>query len=112
MQMLGLGRRVGKFSKSSPWRGTRVIFGHEVIGVLGHEEGATIYAAREAGSSRVCALKHVVVRGERDLRVVERMAAEHEAGVGVSHDGLRATTGLYVRRMGGRVVQAVLVMQV
>ena len=66
MQMLGLGRGARKFSKSS-WRGTRVIYGHEVIGVLGHEAGATIYAAREAGSSKVCALKHVVVRAMENL---------------------------------------------
>ena len=111
MQMLGLGRRVGIVSESS--RGAaRVIFGHEVIGVLGYEGGATIYAAREAGSSKVCAIKHVVVDGAEGRRLVERLEAEHEAGVGVSHEGLRPTTGLYVRRVGmGAVTQAALVMR-
>jgi eukaryotic-like serine/threonine-protein kinase len=73
------------------------VFGHEVLGVLGRGAGSMIYAVSEPGTGQLCALKHVIVRDERDARLVEQLETEHEVGREVRHPGLRRTTGLYVR---------------
>jgi serine/threonine protein kinase len=75
----------------------REVFGYEVLDVLGHGAGSVIYLAIEPGTQQICALKHVVVREEKDARLVEQLETEHEVGRQVTHAGLRRTLGLTVR---------------
>lgn len=90
----------------------REVFGYEVLDVLGQGAGCVVYLAIEPGTDQICALKHVVVRNDKDVRYVEQLETEHEVGKQVSHPGLRRTLGLTLRnRWLRKGTQAALAME-
>ena len=90
----------------------REVFGYEILDVLGHGAGSVVYLAAEPGTGQICALKHVVVREDKDVRHIEQLETEHEVGRQVTHAGLRRTLGLTVRNRWMRsATQAALAME-
>src|SRR5688500_19015833 len=85
------------------------IFGFEVVRRVGAGAGSTIYAVRGGadvrqggcgggGADDIVALKHVIRREEKDIRFIEQLEAEHEAGHRVCHAGVRRTFDLRISR--------------
>jgi serine/threonine-protein kinase len=90
----------------------REVLGYEVLDVLGHGAGCVVYLAIEPGTDQICALKHVLVREDKDVRYVEQLETEHEVGRQLSHPGLRRTIGLTLRnRWLRKGTQAALAME-
>jgi serine/threonine-protein kinase len=76
----------------------RSLLGYEVIGILGQGAGSTIYAASDPTTRQLYALKQVVCHTRRDVRFVDQLRSEYEAGRRVSHPGLRRAFALTVGR--------------
>src|SRR5437879_5225977 len=74
----------------------RALFGYEILGVLGEGAGSIIYAASHPETRQICALKHVVVKVEKE-RFIEQLRAEFEVGQKVRHPGLRKSLDLKVK---------------
>jgi serine/threonine-protein kinase len=88
------------------------LFGYEVLGVIGHGAGSTIYAASHPQTRQICALKHVVVRREKDVRFVEQLRAEFEVGQRVNHPVLRKCIEIKQKTTWmGKPTEALLVME-
>lgn len=100
-------------SGNSPGMGVPAsLFGYDVIEVIGQGAGSTIYAASHPETRQICALKHVVIKAEKDLRFVEQLKAEFEVGQKVGHPGLRKSLDLHVKSTWlGKVSEAALVME-
>jgi serine/threonine protein kinase len=90
----------------------REIFGYEILGVLGQGAGSTIYAASHPETRQICALKHLIVKTEKEQRFVEQLRAEFEVGQKVRHAGLRKSLDLKVKANWlGKVSEAALIME-
>jgi serine/threonine-protein kinase len=88
------------------------LFGYEVIDTVGQGAGSVIYAASDPQTRQIVALKHVVVKGDKDQRFVEQLRAELEVGKKVEHPGLRKSLDLKTKTTWlGKVTEAVLVME-
>src|SRR5215217_2748255 len=105
--------RMAQMSQNEEARESAVpaeLFGYEVLGVIGHGAGSTIYAGSHPQTRQICALKHVVVGKEKDIRFVEQLKAEYEVGCKVSHPTLRKCIELKQKTTWtGKVTEAVLV---
>src|SRR4051812_10370572 len=85
------------------------LFGYDVIDRLGEGAGSTIYAVSEPATSHLYALKHVVNNGEKTVRFVEQLEAEHAVGQVVRHPGLRRTIDLkFNKNLLRKVIDAAL----
>ncbi len=74
--------------------------------------GSTIYAASNPDTRQLCALKHVVVRNDKDSRFVEQLKAEHEVGGKVRHAGLRKSLDLKLKNTWlGKTTEAALILE-
>src|SRR5712691_7639473 len=90
----------------------RALFGYEILGVLGEGAGSIIYAASHPETRQICALKHVVVKVEKEQRFIEQLRAEFEVGQKVRHPGLRKSLDLKVKaNWRGKVSEAALIME-
>jgi serine/threonine-protein kinase len=90
----------------------KTLFGYEVIEHLGDGAGSRIYAVSDPTTQQVYALKHVVRKTDKDLRFVDQLVAEHEAGKLVTHAGLRKTLELkYEKSLFLKVTAAALIME-
>jgi serine/threonine protein kinase len=88
------------------------LFGYEVLDAMGQGAGSTIYAVSHPQTHQICALKHVVVRTEKEQRFVEQLRAEFEVGQKVNHPALRKSLDLKVKsNWRGKVSEAALVME-
>ncbi len=63
--------------------------GYEIVKRIGRGAGAVIYEARQAGTRRRVAVKHVVRRGPQDQRFIEQAEIEYEVGHQLDHPSLR-----------------------
>ena len=72
---------------SSPMPGK--LFDYEVIEFLGEGAGSIIYAVAHPDTKQIYAMKHVVVRKDKDLRFVEQVQVEFEVSKGFAHPNLR-----------------------
>ncbi len=88
------------------------VFGYEVIGFLGQGAGSRIYAASNRQSGQIYALKHVVVKTEKDQRFIDQLQNEFEIGTKVNHPLLRRSIDLkQTRSILRKVTEAALVME-
>jgi len=88
------------------------LFGLEIVDTLGEGAGSTIYAATEPQTRQIVALKHVVVKTDKDQRFVEQLKAELEVGQKVTHSGLRKSLDLKTKTTWlGKVTEAALIME-
>lgn len=78
----------------------RTLFDYNVIEHLGDGAGSSIYAVSHAVTGQLYALKHVLRRGDRDVRYIEQLENEYEVGRYLIHPGLRKVIDLrFVRRL-------------
>lgn len=90
----------------------RSLYGFEVIDFLGEGAGSMIYAATDPLSAQLYALKHVVVKKEKDQRFIEQLVTEYEVGSKVSHPLLRRSVDLKTTKsLLRKVTEAALVME-
>jgi serine/threonine-protein kinase len=88
------------------------LLGYEILGELGKGAGSTIYAASHPQTNQLCALKHVLVQSEKDLRFIEQLRAEFEVGQKVTHPGLRRSFDLKIKSNWlGKPTEAALAME-
>lgn len=99
-------------SSVEPLARPRDLFGYEIIDVLGSGAGSTIYAATDPQTRQIVALKHVVVKTDKDQRFIEQLKAELEVGQKVTDAGLRKSLDLKTKTTWlGKVTEAALVME-
>ena len=90
----------------------RNLYGFEVIDFLGEGAGSMIYAATDPISSQLYALKHVVVKKEKDQRFIEQLTTEFEVGSKISHPLLRRSVDLKTTKpLLRKITEAALVME-
>jgi eukaryotic-like serine/threonine-protein kinase len=90
----------------------RSLFGYEIIDFLGEGAGSMIYAASDPITHQLYAIKHVVVKVEKDQRFVEQLINEYEVGQKVQHPALRKCIDLKVTKtLLRKVTDAALVME-
>jgi eukaryotic-like serine/threonine-protein kinase len=88
------------------------LYGYDVIGRIGEGAGSTIYAVSEPKSSQVYALKHVIVRTERDLRYIQQLETEMQVSRKFRHPGLRRYHDLKISKtLLRKISEAALVME-
>ncbi len=110
MTLFGVG------ANSSPGAGNggvpKKLFGYDVLDKLGDGAGSSIYAVSDPKDNHLYALKHVVNDGEKTVRFVEQLEAEHTVGQLVRHPGLRRTFDLKINKnLLFKVIDAALVME-
>jgi len=76
----------------------RSLYGYEIIDFLGEGAGSMIYAASDPITNQLYALKHVVVKKEKDQRFVEQLINEFEVGGKIQHPALRRCVDLKVTK--------------
>jgi serine/threonine-protein kinase len=90
----------------------KTLFGYDVIDKLGEGAGSTIYAVSDPTTHHLYALKHVLNNGDKTLRFVEQLEAEHAVGQLVRHPGLRRTIDLkYNKNLLRKIIDAALIME-
>ncbi len=90
----------------------RQIFGYDVVDLLGHGAGSTIYVVTDPTSRQLRALKHVVRKTDRDVRFITQLEDEFLVGKRVSHVSLRKVVDLKLEKTFMRkVLSAALVME-
>ena len=87
MTLFGVGANSSPDAKSGV---PKTLFGYDVLDKLGDGAGSTIYAVSDPKSNHLFALKHVVNDGEKTLRFIEQLEAEHAVGQLVRHHVFRA----------------------
>jgi serine/threonine-protein kinase len=88
------------------------LFGYEIVGFLGEGAGSVIYAASDPADNQLYALKHVVVKSEKDQRFVDQLTNEFEIGSKVQHALLRRCIDVKINRtMLRKPTEAALVME-
>jgi serine/threonine-protein kinase len=88
------------------------LFGYEIIDTVGQGAGSVIYAASDPQTRQIVALKHVVVKCDKDQRFIEQLRAELEVGKKVAHPGLRKSLDLKTKTTWlGKVTEAALIME-
>jgi serine/threonine-protein kinase len=88
------------------------LLGYEILGELGKGAGSTIYAASHPQTHQLCALKHVLVQSDKDVRFVDQLRAEFDVGRKVTHTGLRRSFDLKIKSNWlGKPTEAALLME-
>ncbi len=109
MTLFGVGINSDSGSSSAP---PKTLFGYDVIDLIGHGAGSTIYVVNDPATGQLYALKHVVRNKDKDIRFVEQLEAEHAVGQLVRHPGLRRTIDLKInKKLLGGVIDAALIME-
>jgi serine/threonine-protein kinase len=78
----------------------RTLFGYDVLDLIGHGAGSTIYCVSHPATKQLYALKHVVRKREKDGRFIEQLQAEFEVGSKVSNPHLRRSVDFQVTHTG------------
>lgn len=73
------------FDPSGPGK----LFDYEVVAQIGEGAGSIIYAVTHPESRQIYALKHVIRKGEKDIRFIEQLQNEFEVGKNLNHPNLR-----------------------
>jgi eukaryotic-like serine/threonine-protein kinase len=90
----------------------RSLYGYEVIDFLGEGAGSMIYAASDPITQQLYAIKHVVVKTDKDQRFVEQLTNEFEVGQKIQHPALRRCIDLKLTKtMFRKVTDAALIME-
>src|SRR4051812_31798926 len=89
---------VFQYSGSNGTKLPKAIFDYEVIDFIGQGAGSMLFAVSHPQTHQLYALKHVVVKNDKDERFVEQLEAEYEVGKSFSHPGLRRSIDFKVHR--------------
>jgi serine/threonine protein kinase len=90
----------------------RTLYGYDIIDFLGEGAGSMIYAASDPITKQLYALKHVVVKVEKDVRFVEQLTNEFEIGQKIQHPALRKCVDLKLTKtLLRKVTDAALIME-
>ena len=90
----------------------RNLFGYDIIDFLGEGAGSMIYAASDPVTHQLYALKHVIVKVEKDLRFVEQLTNEFEIGQKIQHPALRKCIDIKLTKtLLRKVTDAALIME-
>lgn len=88
------------------------LLGCRILERIGEGAGSSVYAVEEIATGQLYALKHVLIRTPRELRLLEQLQAEFEIGRSVAHRGLRKSLALTIKRSWlRRPTEAVLTME-
>ena len=88
------------------------LFGYDVIERLGEGAASTIYAVSDRKTSQVYALKHVIVKTERDLRFIKQLETELAVSQKFRHPALRRYFDLKLSKtLLRRISEAALIME-
>jgi len=109
MTLFGVGANSSPDARSGA---PKSLFGYDVLDKLGDGAGSSIYAVSDPKTNHLYALKHVANDGDKTLRFIEQLEAEHAVGQLVRHPGLRRTFDLKINKsMLFKVIDASLVME-
>jgi serine/threonine-protein kinase len=90
----------------------KTLYGYDIVDFLGEGAGSLIYAATNPADGQICALKHVVVKKEKDVRFVEQLVNEYELSRKIAHPMLRKCIDLRItKRLLGKPTEAALIME-
>ena len=110
MTLFGVG--ANSLADTSSGGTPKSLFGYDVIDRLGEGAGSSIYAVSDPNTKHLYALKHVINNGDKTLRFVEQLEAEHAVGQLVRHPGLRRTIDLKINKnLLRKVIDAALIME-
>jgi serine/threonine-protein kinase len=88
------------------------LFGYEVLEFLGEGAGSLIYAVSDPVSHQVYALKHVIVKNEKQARFAEQLINEYEVARHISHPLVRRVIDMKVNRtLLRKITEAAMVME-
>jgi serine/threonine-protein kinase len=88
------------------------LFGYEVVEFLGEGAGSLIYAVSDPATKQVYALKHVVVKTEKQLRFAEQLINEYEVGKQINSPLVRRVFDVKVNRtLLRKITEAALIME-
>jgi serine/threonine-protein kinase len=100
------------YTENSAAEQPRSLFGYELIDVLGEGAGSVIYAASDPVTTQVYALKHVIVKQEKDQRFVDQLLNEYEISSKVNHPMLRRAVDIKTNKsLLRKPTEAALVME-
>ncbi len=90
----------------------QTLFGYDVIDFVGEGAGSVIHAVSDPVTRQIYALKHVVIRKEKDVRFLEQLENEYEVGRQLVHPNLRRVFEVKTSKtLLRRVTEAGLVME-
>lgn len=90
----------------------RTLFGYDVLEFLGEGAGSLIYAVSDPAIKQVYAMKHVVVKTDRDVRFVDQLRNEFDVSAALAHTRLRRVIDIKLTRsLLRKVTEAGLVME-
>jgi len=90
----------------------RTLFGYDVVEFLGEGAGSLIYAVSDPSTKQVYALKHVVVKNDRDVRFADQLRNEYDVALALAHPRLRRVIDLKLTRsLLRKITEAGLVME-
>jgi len=88
------------------------LFGYDVLEFIGEGAGSMIYAVTDPASKQVYALKHVVVKTEKQARFAEQLINEYEVGKQINHPLVRKVIDVKVNRtLLRKITEAALIME-
>ena len=91
--------------------GDNQLFGFKVIAKIGQGAASQIYAVQNTRTKHVWALKHVVRRGDKDLRFIEQVEQEYAVASKLDHPNVRGVEKLMKGRQMFRVVEIGMLME-
>ena len=90
----------------------KTLYGYNVIERLGEGAASTIYAVSDRKTSQVYALKHVIVKSERDLRYIQQLETELAVSQKFRHPALRRYHDLRISKtLLRKISEAALIME-
>src|SRR6185436_819537 len=90
----------------------RSLFGYEILGKLGEGGAGAIYAGNDAKTGQLYALKHVILRTDKDRRIYDQLKNEYTVGRAVAHPTLRKSIDMKTNGGGMRkTTEALLVLE-
>jgi len=80
------------------------LFGYRVVAKLGSGAASELYAVQDAKTKQVWALKHVILKTDKDARFIEQVEQEYAIGSKLDHPNVRGVSKIsYVRKLFKKV---------
>ncbi|MBM4005995.1 MAG: serine/threonine protein kinase [Planctomycetes bacterium] len=80
------------------------LFGYRVVAKLGSGAASELYAVQDAKTKQVWALKHVILKTDKDARFIEQVEQEYAIGSKLDHPNVRGVLKIsYVRKLFKKV---------
>lgn len=80
------------------------LFGYRVVAKLGSGAASELYAVQDAKTKQVWALKHVILKTDKDARFIEQVEQEYAIGSKLDHPNVRGVSKIsYVKKLFKKV---------